>query len=93
MLNLNEEELRELEKRYKGIIEQIDRYESAELPACPKCQSSDMAQVGVGVIGRTINIAAATTKFHLTPNGADGKYFCNSCRLYSGKKMAGRSTS
>jgi hypothetical protein len=40
--------------------------------------SDDTASVGCGVIGRTMNIAGATTKFKLVANGpALGKYFCH----------------
>jgi len=50
------------------------------LPQCPRCGSKDTADVQCGIIGRTINIAAATTRFKLIPNGpAPGKYFCNAC--------------
>jgi hypothetical protein len=34
----------------------------------------------MGIIGRAISIAAATTKFKLIPNGPKpGKYFCYIC--------------
>ena len=73
-----------LEERYPGITEQIRRFENAELPPCPHCGSSDTASVQVGIIGRTININAATRKFKLVPNMPDkrGDYFCNKCGKY-----------
>ena len=83
MLNFDEEKLDRLEKDYPGIKEQIYRFEDATLPACPRCGSEDTADVQVGIIGRTIAIAGATTKFHLIPNlPKPGTYFCNTCREY-----------
>ena len=83
MLKINKKELNQLEKDYPGIKEQIRSFEEATLPACPRCGSEDTADVQVGIIGRTINIAGATTKFHLMANGPKpGKYFCNTCREY-----------
>jgi hypothetical protein len=74
-----------LENRYPGITESILRFERAELPACPRCGSQDTANVQVGLIGRTIDIAAATTKFKLIPNGPKpGAYFCNACGEFFG---------
>ena len=45
---------------------------------------TNTASVQVGVIGRTIYMASATSKFHRVPNSeqALGKYFCNRCRQY-----------
>ena len=81
MIRKTEQEIKELESQYPGITEQIWRFEQADLPACPVCGSADTASVQVGVIGRTIYIASATTKFHLMPNGnGKGIYFCNVCR-------------
>ena len=72
-----------METSYPGIREQIFRFDAAELPVCPDCNSPDTASVQVGVIGRTINLCAATSKFHLIPNGPKpGEFFCNSCRKY-----------
>jgi hypothetical protein len=37
----------------------------------------------MGIIGRTITIAAATTKFKLIPNGRRlGDYFYNACKAF-----------
>jgi len=77
MLKVNQEDLDQLESQYSGIVEQIRRFDNAILPSCPKCGATDTADVQVGVIGRTIGIAAATTKFKLVPNNRPGKYFCN----------------
>src|SRR5271157_4815733 len=69
---------------YPGVEEQLRRFEEVELPSCPHCGSSDTASVQVGVIGRTIYLAASTKKFHLVPNMTDklGKFFCNNCGKY-----------
>jgi hypothetical protein len=66
---------------YPGVEEQLRRFKEAELPPCPHCGSSDTASVQVGVIGRTIYLAASTKKFKLVPNMKDklGDYFCNEC--------------
>lgn len=81
MIRKTEEEFKQSESQYPGITEQIWRFEQADLPACPVCGSMDSASVQVGVMGRTINIGAATTKIHLIPN-ANGKgiYYCNNCK-------------
>lgn len=85
MLKVSKETLEDLEEKYPGITEQIMRFENAQLPACPNCKSTDTADVQVGIIGRTINIAAATTKFTLIPNGPKpGPYFCKNCKTYFG---------
>ncbi len=66
-----------------GIRETILRFEEAILSPCPSCGADSTADVQCGIIGRTINIAAATTKFKLVPNGPrPGRYFCNSCQTF-----------
>lgn len=88
MIRKTEDELTQLESQYPGITEQIWRFEQMDLPACPECESADTASVQVGVIGRTINIGAATTKIHLMMNANDaGIYFCNVCRKQFGPGM------
>jgi hypothetical protein len=83
MLKLSKQELAQLETRYSGITETIQRFEEAKFPACPRCQSENTAQVNCGVIGRTINIAAATTIFTLIPNAPKpDEYFCNDCKEF-----------
>ena len=80
MLKINETDLRKLEQRFPGIIDQIMYFEEADLPICTHCQSMDTADVQIGIIGRTLHIAYATTKFKLIPNGPmPGRYFCNTC--------------
>ena len=80
MLKISQSEVEELEQIYPGIARSIERFEDAELPACPFCGSNDTADVQVGVIGRTICLASSTTKFKLISNRPKpGEYFCNAC--------------
>ena len=81
MLKVDQETLDEMEQQHHGIIKTIMFFENAELPVCSHCGSSNTADVQVGIIGRTIYIASATSKFKLVPNVPDkkGKYFCNEC--------------
>jgi transposase-like protein len=80
MLKITAEQIESLESSYPGIKEQILRFEIANLPSCTFCKSNDTADVQIGVIGRTISICAATTKFRLIPNRPrPGRYICNSC--------------
>jgi hypothetical protein len=90
MLKVDQETLDKMESQYTGIIESIMRFENAELPPCPHCGSEDSADVQVGVIGRTMSISAATSKFTLIPNGPrPGRYRCNSCKKYFGEEQEG----
>ena len=83
MLKLSRKELGDLEKQHPGIKETVFHFENAKLPACPHCQSSDTAQVGCGIVGRSISVTTATTKFKLIPNSPKpGEYFCNSCENF-----------
>jgi hypothetical protein len=77
-----------MENSYPGISEQIRRFDAAKFPACPSCASTDTASVQVGVTGRTINLSAATTKFHLRANGRPGDYFCTACKSYFNDTVA-----
>lgn len=83
MLKVNLKDLDRWEINYPGIKETILRFENAILPACTQCGSTDTADVQVGIIGRTIHIGAATTKFKLIANGPrPGRFFCNSCNRF-----------
>lgn len=83
MLMIDETVLSELETTYPGIRNSILSFETAAFPVCLHCGSSDTADVQVGLIGRTLGIAAATTRFKLIPNGVKpDKYFCNSCEEF-----------
>ena len=85
MMKVDDDTLERMEDKYPGIREQVLQFENALLPQCPYCESEDTANVQVGIIGRTINISAATSKFKLIPNGpTPGKYYCNSCGKYFG---------
>lgn len=80
MLTADNEALDRMEAQHPGIREFIRRSEEKSLPACPRCGSANTADVGCGVIGRTITIAAASTTLKLIPNGPKpGMYFCNGC--------------
>jgi len=83
MLKIDKQTLDHIEIQYRGIRETILQFEEAKLPACRRCRSEDTADVQCGIIGRTINIAAATTKFKLFANGPKpGRYFCNACNEF-----------
>ena len=83
MLKIDKEALDHMEKEYPGIGEAILRFEKTTLPVCSRCVSENTAAVQCGIIGRTINIAAATTKFKLIANGPKpGAYFCNTCNEF-----------
>lgn len=73
----------ERENRYPGITDQIRDIEDKDLPKCPRCASMNTAEVQCGFIGRTMFLAAATTKLKLIPNGPrPGQFFCNDCSKY-----------
>lgn len=83
MIKIPKSVLKQMERQHPGIMDQIMRFENADLPSCSHCASTDTADVQVGIIGRTIYIGTATTKFHLIPNGPrPGRYFCNHCRKF-----------
>jgi len=86
MLKIDKKELDQMEKQYPGIRKTILCFDKAVLPVCSRCGSEDTAVVQCGIIGRTIYIAGATTKFKLIPNGTNqGKYFCNKCEKFFNK--------
>ena len=74
--------LENLDKNYPGIKKQVMRFEQMEMPPCPHCGSEDTAIVQVGIIGRSINVAAATRKVTLVANHKPGDYRCNVCKEY-----------
>ena len=80
MLKISPTALDDLEARHPDIRSQILGFENAEVPPCPHCGSTDTARVNVGMIPRTLAIAAATTKFKLLLNGpVPGHHACNTC--------------
>jgi len=83
MLTVDKKTLSQMERQRPGIKETILRFENAELPACPSCGSENTADVQIGIMGRTIYIASASTKVKLIPNSPKpGKYFCNVCKEF-----------
>jgi hypothetical protein len=83
MLKLKPEEIDRMDMMYPGIREMIIRFDQAQLPVCAHCGSEDTSDVQVGLIARTIDISAATTKFKLIANGPRlGKNFCNACNKF-----------
>lgn len=83
MLTNNKETLERLEKKYPGVVETIQGYEKAAIAACMHCGSANTAQVSCGITGRSMSIAASTTKFKLVPAAPKlGAYFCNSCSRF-----------
>ena len=81
MLKIDKASIEKIEKQYPGISETVEYYERLPIPVCPSCNSNDTAKVTVGLVGRTINLAAVTTKVKLLPNSSPSAkgYFCNSC--------------
>ena len=83
MLKVSPEQLESMEQSYPGIKEQVLSREEADLPSCASCGSANTAAVNVGVIGRSMLIAGATTKIKLVPNCPGlGDYFCNECSKF-----------
>jgi len=82
-LKVDKVTLAKMESVHPGIGVSIRLHEEMVLPACENCGSKDTASVGDGVVGRSIFLAAATTKFKLIPNPPRlGQYFCNSCEEF-----------
>ncbi len=83
MLMTSEEGLDLMEERDPGIKKRILEIEAKALPACVHSGADDTASVGIGIVGRSMRIAGATTKYHLIAGGPKpGAFFCNSCREY-----------
>ena len=81
MLRIDEKTIAHVERQYSGFKEVLLRFESATLPAYPHCGSANTASVQVGLVGITINLAAATTKFKLVPNGPKPGNFFAICAM------------
>jgi len=83
MLKTTEEHIRMMEKDYPGISKNIQHFEEMDLPSCARCGSDNTAIVQAGVIQRTINIMASTSKLKLVGNNPKpGEHFCNSCQRF-----------
>jgi hypothetical protein len=79
MLTVTEEWLRKAEETYPGFRDTLSYYESLDLPACPRCGSANSAKVTTGLVGRSVALAAATTKMKLLPNGHPADFHCGDC--------------
>lgn len=84
MLKLPSASLSELEKQYLGIQAQIEAMEGTPSSSCPRCGREDAARITIGLVGRTLALAAATTRCHLLPSGTDESqgmtWFCRHCQ-------------
>jgi hypothetical protein len=86
MKKVHKNTLDQMEQQYSGIQSEVNHFEAANLPLCSRCGSDNTAVVRCGIIGRSISIAAATTKIKLIPNGpGPGKFFCNACKEFFGE--------
>jgi len=79
MLTVTEDWLRKAEEMYPGFRHTLNYYELLDLPACPRCGSANSAKVSTGLVGRSIALAAATTKIKLLPNGHPADFHCGDC--------------
>jgi hypothetical protein len=83
MLKVDQETIAHMDSVYPGIRESIEHHEGLELPACPHCGSTRTATVGVGLVGKSINLAGATDKYKLLANGPKpGNFYCNRCAKF-----------
>jgi pyruvate/2-oxoacid:ferredoxin oxidoreductase beta subunit len=79
MLKVSKAWIRAAEQRHPGFTDTLDYYEALALPLCPLCGSTATATAITGVIGRTMELAAATTKIRLVPNGPHTAFYCETC--------------
>lgn len=79
MLKVDEAWLRAAEERYPGFRATLDHYETQALPPCPVCGSAETAKTSTGLVGRSIALAAATTRMKLIPNGHSAGFHCSAC--------------
>jgi hypothetical protein len=82
MLKVSAAVIEQFEKQCPGIAARIEGFERAVYPACAHCGSGDTAIVLGGIVGYTMNLAAATTRVKLCP-GKAGEIFCNVCGKFS----------
>jgi len=83
VLKVTQADLNRFESEFPGIGMEISRFEKAILPACPRCDSSNTAIVAVGIVARTMTVAAATSKYQLVPDAPrPGEFYCTDCRRY-----------
>jgi len=83
MITIDEETIAKAELQYPGFRESLLRFDAKIIPPCPSCKSEDTASVTVGVVGRSIAFAVATSKLKLVPNrrGKEDLY-CNNCNTF-----------
>ena len=81
-IKTSNESLREAEAMYPGFRKNLDYYEALDLPPCPTCNSTNTAKVSAGLVGRSIALAAATTKIKLVPNGHPADFHCGDCSRF-----------
>lgn len=85
MVRATSEWMRAAEVAYPGLTEHIEALESLTLPGCPKCGSEESARAACGIVGRSITLAAATTKIRLVSTGPPpAKFYCNACAQFFG---------
>jgi hypothetical protein len=82
MLKVDEATIEELEQQYPGFRKTVEYYEALKLPPCPTCGSADTAQVSAGLVGRSTNLAAVTSKIKLLANGHPADFYCARCDRY-----------
>ena len=79
MINFSEKDIAKAEEQYPGFRETLMSCDAVITPPCPDCGSEDTAVTGCGVVGRSIYLAAGTTKYKLICNKSLGDFFCNPC--------------
>jgi predicted RNA-binding Zn-ribbon protein involved in translation (DUF1610 family) len=79
MLKVDEAWIQAAEARYPGFRATLAHYETQARPSCPTCGSAETASVSTGIIGRTMALAAATTKIKLVPNSQPANFYCGAC--------------
>jgi DNA-directed RNA polymerase subunit RPC12/RpoP len=82
MLRVSRTWIDAVDEEYTGFSESVERWEASQLPRCPHCGSDETAKVSAGLVGRSIRLAAATTKIRLLANGHPADYYCNRCKSY-----------
>ena len=80
MIKFSLDQIKNNEKNYEGIASQIMKFDNRVLPPCPFCGSEDTAVVLRAAIGRTIAIAAATTKVTLSLKPDSRHFYCHACK-------------
>jgi len=82
MLKVDQEWIARAEAQYPGLRKTIYSWDAMDLPPCPLCGSANTAKVSAGLVGRSLHLAAATTKIRLLANGYPADCYCNQCGRY-----------